>query len=65
MARGHRLWESYLAEYGQVSDPALHEQAEQLEHAHELADEIDASLGHPQRDPHGEPIPHPPTAEGG
>ena len=47
MVRGHRLWESYLAEYGQVPDPTMHEHAEQLEHAHEPADEIDASLDHP------------------
>ncbi len=57
MVRSHRLWESYLAEEARVAPEDVHEQAEVLEHVHELADEIDRSLGHPKRDPHGEVIP--------
>lgn len=57
MVRSHRLWESYLADEANMSPEDVHEEAERLEHAHELADEVDRSLGHPERDPHGEPIP--------
>jgi Mn-dependent DtxR family transcriptional regulator len=57
MVRAHRLWESYLAQRANIGPDAVHAHAERLEHAHEFADELDASLGHPQRDPHGEEIP--------
>ena len=57
IVRAHRLWESYLHDRAGITDPALHETAERLEHAHELADEVDTALGHPTRDPHGESIP--------
>ena len=61
LVRAHRLWETYLAEQN-VADPELHEMAERLEHAHELVGELDAVLGHPEVDPHGEPIPPPGAA---
>src|SRR5687768_261681 len=37
----------------------VHDEAEQLEHAisDEVLDRLDALLGHPQTDPHGDPIP--------
>ncbi len=57
IVRAHRLWETYLADQTGITDPALHETAEQLEHAHDLADAVDNTLGHPARDPHGEAIP--------
>jgi DtxR family Mn-dependent transcriptional regulator len=57
IVRAHRLWETYLAEQN-IADPELHEMAERLEHAHELAGDLDALLGRPEVDPHGEPIPH-------
>lgn len=57
LVRSHRLWESYLAEHANIPPSALHPHAEQLEHAHELADEIDKTLGHPKHDPHGSEIP--------
>ncbi len=57
MVRAHRLWESYLSEEANVAPEDVHEEAERLEHAHELADEVDQTLGHPQLDPHGEVIP--------
>lgn len=56
LQRSHRLWESYLAEHD-VGDAHLHAEAERLEHAHSLADELADSLGNPATDPHGEPIP--------
>ncbi len=56
LVRAHRLWETYLAEHN-IADPELHDIAERLEHAHELAGELDVILGHPKLDPHGEPIP--------
>lgn len=57
LVRAHRLWESYLADEAGLSPDFIHDEAERLEHAHELADEVDAALGFPQTDPHGEIIP--------
>ncbi|MEK6248917.1 MAG: metal ABC transporter permease, partial [Planctomycetales bacterium] len=57
MVRSHRLWESYLTERANVPAEEVHQQAEILEHVHELADKVDETLGHPQLDPHGEVIP--------
>jgi ABC-type Mn2+/Zn2+ transport system permease subunit/Mn-dependent DtxR family transcriptional regulator len=57
MVRSHRLWESYLADQANMPPDQVHDVAEQLEHAHELADELDRELGHPSVDPHGEEIP--------
>ena len=45
-----------------MSADEVHEQAEELEHVHDLADKIDQHLGHPERDPHGEAIPPPPKS---
>jgi len=59
MVRSHRLWESYLTEHAGVAAEDVHEQAEELEHVHDLADQIDQHLGHPRTDPHGETIPRP------
>lgn len=61
IVRSHRLWETYLNEQAGLADPQLHREAERLEHAHELADELDHTLGRPPRDPHGEEIPRPPS----
>ncbi len=57
LVRAHRLWESYLADEAGIGMENVHQEAERLEHAHELADEVDEKLGHPRRDPHGEVIP--------
>lgn len=62
LVRAHRLWESYLADQAHIGGAAIHDEAERLEHAHELADEVDDTLGHPASDPHGEPIPRPGAA---
>ncbi|MCB0926938.1 MAG: manganese-binding transcriptional regulator MntR [Mycolicibacterium insubricum] len=59
MVRRHRLLETFLvSELGYGWDE-VHDEAEILEHAisDRLLDRIDAKLGHPVRDPHGDPIP--------
>jgi DtxR family transcriptional regulator, Mn-dependent transcriptional regulator len=57
--RHHRLLEQYLAETLGLSIDAVHAEADRLEHAlsEELEALIDASLGYPTHDPHGDPIP--------
>ena len=57
--RKHRLWEVFLVEKLNFSWDEVHDVAEQLEHikSPKLIDELDAFLGHPKRDPHGDPIP--------
>lgn len=57
--RKHRLWEVFLVEKLNFSWDEVHEIAEQLEHiqSKKLTDELDAFLGFPKRDPHGDPIP--------
>lgn len=59
MVRRHRLLETYLvSELGYGWDE-VHDEAEILEHAvtDRLMDRMDAKLGFPRRDPHGDPIP--------
>ena len=59
MVRRHRLIETWLVdEFGYGWDE-VHDEAEVLEHAvsDRLLEAIDAQLGHPTRDPHGDPIP--------
>ncbi len=57
--RRHRLIELFLVEVLQMSWSEVHEEAERLEHAvsDRLIERIDAMLGHPSFDPHGDPIP--------
>lgn len=59
VVRAHRLWERYLADDAGVPIGRLHQAAEKAEHhlTAERLDALDAHLGHPQRDPHGDPIP--------
>lgn len=58
--RKHRLWEYFLYEKLKFNWSEVHELAEQLEHIQstELTDRLDHFLGHPPRDPHGDPIPN-------
>jgi DtxR family transcriptional regulator, Mn-dependent transcriptional regulator len=59
VVRRHRLLETFLvSELGYGWDE-VHDEAEVLEHAVSdlMMARIDAKLGHPQRDPHGDPIP--------
>ncbi|GGM02425.1 putative iron dependent transcriptional repressor FeoA [Nakamurella endophytica] len=61
VVRRHRLVEMYLvAELGYGWDE-VHDEAEELEHVVSdlLVERIDARLGHPVTDPHGDPIPGP------
>ncbi len=57
--RRHRLLELYLAEKLGLRWDQVHEEAERLEHhiSPTLEDRIAASLGYPEVDPHGHPIP--------
>src|SRR3990167_7598900 len=57
--RHHRLLERYLADRLGVSLDEVHAEADRLEHAlsEELEAKIDAELGDPTHDPHGDPIP--------
>ena len=59
VVRRHRLIETFLVEQLDYTWDEVHDEAEVLEHAvsDRLIDRIDAALGHPQRDPHGDPIP--------
>jgi len=57
--RKHRLWEYFLVKKLQFGWDEVHEIAEELEHisSRKLVDRLDAFLGHPDTDPHGDPIP--------
>jgi DtxR family Mn-dependent transcriptional regulator len=57
--RRHRLIELFLVETLGLDWSEVHEEAERLEHAmsEKLIDRIDALLGYPRVDPHGDPIP--------
>jgi DtxR family Mn-dependent transcriptional regulator len=57
--RRHRLIELFLVRTLKLSWDAVHEEAENMEHAVSefLIDRIDEYLGRPECDPHGDPIP--------
>lgn len=57
--RKHRLVETFLVNVLKMDWSKVHEEAEQLEHviSDEVLDRLDALLGHPDTDPHGDPIP--------
>jgi DtxR family Mn-dependent transcriptional regulator len=59
VVRHHRLLERYLVDRLGLSLDEVHAEAEKLEHAlsEELEAKIDAELGYPTHDPHGDPIP--------
>ena len=58
--RKHRLWEVFLVDKLNFNWDEVHEIAEQLEHIQspELTNRLDAFLGNPKFDPHGDPIPN-------
>lgn len=58
--RKHRIWEVFLVDKLNFSWDEVHEVAEQLEHikSDALIDKLDAHLGFPKVDPHGDPIPN-------
>ena len=57
--RRHRLIELFLVHTLKLTWDEVHEEAENMEHAVSdlLVDRIDAYLGYPATDPHGDPIP--------
>lgn len=57
--RRHRLWEHFLATKLGFAWTEVHALAEQLEHVSSevLINKLDAYLGYPKTDPHGDPIP--------
>jgi DtxR family Mn-dependent transcriptional regulator len=59
LLRHHRLLELYLANVFGFGIDAVHAEADRLEHvlSEALEARIDASLGSPTHDPHGDPIP--------
>ncbi len=59
MVRRHRLLETFLVNELGYGWDEVHDEAEVLEHAisDQMLDRIDAKLGYPTRDPHGDPIP--------
>ncbi len=63
VVRAHRLWERYLTDEARMPLEKVHGEAQRREHSFTEAqlNELDAALGHPTRDPHGDPIP---TREG-
>lgn len=72
--RRHRLVELFLVKVLGLDWSEVHVEAEELEHvvSDKVLEKIDALLGHPEVDPHGDPIPtakgqmpHPPHARVG
>ncbi|HEY8366237.1 MAG TPA: metal-dependent transcriptional regulator [Bacteroidia bacterium] len=59
IVRRHRLWEVFLVDKLNFSWDEIHEIAEELEHvgSEKLIDKLEAFLGYPKKDPHGDPIP--------
>lgn len=57
--RHHRIIETYLAEALGVGWDEVHDEAHRLEHhiSDALGERMAEALGHPERDPHGAPIP--------
>lgn len=60
IVRKHRLWEVFLVEKLDFSWDEVNDVAEELEHinSEKLIDKLDAFLGFPTEDPHGDPIPN-------
>jgi DtxR family transcriptional regulator, Mn-dependent transcriptional regulator len=59
VVRAHRLWELYLTDELGVPVGQVHARAERAEHQLSPADldRLSAAMGHPETDPHGDPIP--------
>lgn len=60
IVRKHRLWEVFLVEKLAFNWDEVHDVAEELEHikSEKLINKLDAYLGYPTEDPHGDPIPN-------
>lgn len=61
VVRRHRLIETFLVQSLDYRWDEVHAEAEVLEHvvSDRFVERIDELLGHPERDPHGDPIPTP------
>lgn len=61
VVRRHRIIESFLVEQMGIPWDEVHDEADLLEHAasDRLIERMDEMLGHPDVDPHGDPIPRP------
>lgn len=59
IVRHHRLVETYLAQVLGLGWHEVHDEAERWEHVlgEEVEEQMAKALGHPERDPHGAPIP--------
>jgi len=59
VVRAHRLWERYLADEARMPLEKVHSEAHRRQHrsSEKDLDALEASLGHPRYDPHGDPIP--------
>ena len=59
IVRRHRIVESYLVEALGLTWDQVHDEADRLEHAVSdlVLERMNAALGNPERDPHGDPIP--------
>lgn len=59
VVRRHRLLETWLVEHLGYAWDEVHDEAEVLEHAvsDRFVERVDAVLGRPRHDPHGDPIP--------
>lgn len=59
IVRKHRLWEVFLVNKLDFTWDEVHHIAEELEHiqSEKLINKLDAFLGYPTHDPHGDPIP--------
>jgi len=59
VVRAHRLWERFLVDEARMPLNQIHDLAQKREHhlSEAQLNELDAALGHPTRDPHGDPIP--------
>ncbi len=59
VVRAHRLWERYLTDEARMPLEKIHGESERREHSltESQLNDLDAALGHPTRDPHGDPIP--------
>lgn len=57
--RRHRIIELFLVEHMGMDWSEVHDDAEEMEHviSEKLLERMDAMLGHPAFDPHGDPIP--------
>ncbi len=58
--RAHRLWEKYLADEAKMPLHRIHREAHRLEHntTSDQLNRMEAEMGFPVRDPHGDPIPN-------